>query len=418
MEPAVVSTALEPFAKTSEPIRRPIRLERVDPDAIRVVRKLSAAGFAAYVVGGAVRDLLLGRNAKDFDIATNARPEEVRRVFRHQCRIIGRRFRLAQVFFLRGQKVFEVATFRRNPAWSENEVESQDLLIRSDNVFGSADEDATRRDFTINGLFYDCDHGEVLDWTGGLRDLADNVIRTIGDPDVRFREDPIRMLRAIKFAARLDFGIDPEVYDSMVALREEIGRAARPRVFEEVMRLLRGGAARRSIHIAWDVGILATILPELSAFLDDDAEGGQGHRIFRALAEIDRIVAERKTPPDDSVLLATLLREPIFEWVDGARNKDEWRQAVEDKISEIDERLAIPRRTVEVLVRLYAAETRLLARRTGGFLETTLGSLAVDLARITLAAAGEQNSETGEWLQRLQARYPHAQERIAREDWR
>ncbi len=405
-------TAPGPAAASADgpaPARHPARFDdaRLDPDAVRVVRRLTAAGYEAYIVGGAVRDLLLGRPAKDFDIATNARPEDVKRVFRHNCRIIGRRFRLAHVFFSWGGKTYEVATFRRNPgsmvdAEPEPEVESRhahrgppaDLLIKNDNVFGDAHEDATRRDFTINGLFYDHDRQEILDWTHGVEDVQRRVVRTIGDPDVRFREDPVRILRAIKFAARLDCGIDPDVYDAMVAHREELNRAARPRVFEEILRLLRGGAARRSIYLAWDTGTLAVVLPELSAYLDDaGTDDDAGSRVFRALAEIDRITAERGTPPDDAVLLAALLREPIREWTLGARTREEWRAALDHKVAEIGERMAITRRIGESLARLYAAEVRLRAGRTGGFLATPLGPLAVDLAAITAAADGASARE-------------------------
>lgn len=372
----------------------------MDPDAVRVVRRLTAAGFEAYLVGGAVRDLLIGRPAKDFDIATSARPEDVKRVFRHNCRIIGRRFRLAHVFFSWGGKTYEVATFRRNPgSMVDGDAEAEtdhrsDLLIRNDNVFGDAHEDATRRDFTINGLLYDYDRQEILDWTNGVEDVQRRVVRTIGDPDVRFREDPVRILRAIKFAARLDFGIDPDVYDAMVAHREELHRAARPRVFEEILRLLRGGAARRSIYLAWDTGTLAVVLPELSAYLDDaGTDDDAGSRVFRALAEIDRITQQRGSPPDDSVLLAALLREPIREWTQGARTREEWRAALDHKVAEIGERMAITRRIAEGLARLYAAEVRLRAGRTGGFLATPLGPLAVDLATITAAADGASARE-------------------------
>lgn len=403
--------ALDPSGPA--PVRHPAQFDesRLDPDAVRVVRRLTAAGFEAYIVGGAVRDLLLGRQAKDFDIATSARPEDVKRVFRHNCRIIGRRFRLAHVFFSWGGKTYEVATFRRNPGSmvegdGDAEPESRhphqphhhghaaDLLIKNDNVFGDAHEDAIRRDFTINGLFYDHDRQEILDWTNGVQDVQRRVMRTIGDPDVRFREDPVRILRAIKFAARLDCGIDPDVYDAMVAHREELHRAARPRVFEEILRLLRGGAARRSIYLAWDTGTLAVVLPELSAFLDDaGTDDDAGSRVFRALAEIDRITEERGAPPDDSVLLAALLREPIREWTLGARTREEWRAALDHKVSEIGERMAITRRIGEGLARLYAAEARLRAGRSGGFLATPLGPLAVDLAAITAAADGASARE-------------------------
>lgn len=381
--------AKPPAPPLVEPQRHSVRFDdgRLDPDALRVVRKLEQAGYQAYLVGGAVRDLLVGRRAKDFDIATSARPEDVKRVFRSNCRIIGRRFRLAHVFFGWGARQYEVATFRRKPIGVEED--GDDLLIRSDNAFGDAHEDAERRDFTINALFYDHDRGQILDWVGGMADIERRVVRTIGDPDVRFREDPVRILRAIKFAARLDFGIDPDGYDAIVAHRDELARAARPRLFEEILRLLRGGEARRSIYLAWDTGALSIILPELSAYLDDgDLDGAAARRVFRALAEIDRMTAERGGPLDDLVLLASLLREPIREWSEGARTREEWRVAVEEKIAEIGERMAITRRTSEGLGRIYAAEARLRAGRSGGFLSTPLGPLARDLAIVNHVADG------------------------------
>ncbi len=213
-----------------------------------------------------MRDILVGRRPKDFDVATSATPNEVRSVFRN-CRIIGRRFRLAHVFF--GDKIIETATFRASPRDEDGSSDDADLLIRRDNVFGTETEDARRRDFTINGLFYDVEKEEVIDHVEGMTDLRQQLVRTIGDPDVRFQEDPIRMLRAIKFAARLDFQIERETYRSLLRWRDEIRKAAPPRVLEEIYRLLRGGAARRSMELLAETGIL----PILSTVMADLFEG-------------------------------------------------------------------------------------------------------------------------------------------------
>src|SRR3569623_923698 len=219
----------------------------IDADADRVVRKLTRAGYKAYLVGGCVRDLLVHRTPKDFDVATSATPNEIKATFRNS-RIIGRRFRLAHVFF--GSKIIETATFRANP----RDEDDHDLLIRRDNVFGTEQEDAKRRDFTINGLFYDVDREEVIDHVGGLAALDAKLISSIGDPDIRFQEDPVRMLRAIKFAARLDFGIEPATWRALLRWRSEISKCAPPRLLEEMHRLLRGGAARRSIELMVETG--------------------------------------------------------------------------------------------------------------------------------------------------------------------
>jgi tRNA nucleotidyltransferase/poly(A) polymerase len=233
----------------------------IDPDADRVVRKLTRAGFKAYLVGGCVRDLLVGKKPKDFDVATSATPNEIKATFRNS-RIIGRRFRLAHVFF--GSKIIETSTFRANP----RDEEAGDLLIRRDNVFGTETEDARRRDFTINGLFYDVEREEVIDHVGGLADLDAKLMRTIGEPEVRFQEDPVRMLRAVKFAARLDFGFEPTTYKALLRWRGEISKCAPPRLLEEIHRLMRGGAARRSFELLVETGVLAVLSPSLAGLLE------------------------------------------------------------------------------------------------------------------------------------------------------
>src|SRR5579872_3836651 len=341
--------------------------DRIDPDAAKVVRRLERAGYQAYLVGGCVRDLLLDGKPKDFDIATSARPEDVRALFRN-CRIIGRRFRLAHILF-GGGKVIEVATFRRNPAMeAPEEADSDvfdDLLIRSDNVFGEAHEDALRRDFTINALFYDLDRRQVLDWCGGMRDIQGRTIRTIGDPTVRFREDPIRILRAIKFAARLDLGIAPDVYDAMVWTREDLAKAARPRLFEEILRLLRGGASHRSMWLLWETGGMAVLLPELSAFLDDEeATEGGAERFFRKMNAVDAMTRTRGRPLDDVVLWTVLLQEPLDEACAGERDRI---RAATDFLDPVIERVAVPRRIADGVRRIVAILPRLTAGRTGRF---------------------------------------------------
>ena len=216
----VVATA-EPEAEEAgdrpapEPDGPPeIPLNVIDADALWVVRRLHAKGYEAYLTGGCVRDLLLGRTPKDFDVATAAHPNQVKAAFRN-CRLVGRRFRLAHVFFPSG-KVIETATFRANPT-DELEDLPNDLLVERDNVFGDVEQDARRRDLTVNGLFYDPLKGKVLDFVEGRKDLESRLIRTIGNPEVRFQEDPVRILRAIKFATRMGFTIEENTYAAMKA---------------------------------------------------------------------------------------------------------------------------------------------------------------------------------------------------------
>ncbi|HEX2732559.1 MAG TPA: polynucleotide adenylyltransferase PcnB [Polyangiaceae bacterium] len=353
------------------PQRYPVRIDeaRIDADAAKVVRRLVRAGYEAYLVGGCVRDLLLGAAPKDFDVATSARPEAVRRLFRNS-RIIGRRFRLVHVLFGAG-KVIETATFRRNPSDEDNA--SDDLLIRDDNTFGEAHEDAARRDFTINALFYDLELGEVLDWCGGMRDIEERAVRTIGDPVIRFSEDPVRMLRAVRFSARLDVGIDPATYHAMVQCRAALSMAARPRLFDEVLKFLRAGAAHRSTWLAWETGLLDVLLPELSAFLYDSPP--DRHRVWSVLDHLDLMSRAGQTI-DEVVLFCCLLVEPMLEACDGRQDR---LDACHEFLEPIVERLAVPRRIADAIRRIVAILPRLAAGANTKFVRTPLYPLAAQV---------------------------------------
>jgi poly(A) polymerase len=289
---------VEPSAKAPPEIPE----ANLDPDAVKVVRRLRRAGHQAYLVGGCVRDLLLGIRPKDFDVATSAHPGQVKETFRNS-RLIGRRFRLAHVFY-HGGKIVEVSTFRANPL-DELQDLPQDLLIRHDNVFGSAEEDARRRDFSINGLFYDVDEGRVIDYVGGKEDLRARRVRTIGAPDVRMREDPVRILRAIRFAAKCAFELEAETGAAMKTHVHEIPRCAPPRVLEEVLKLLRSGASRRCFELLREVRALRILIPPVAAYLES---GGleEAERHLRALDALDAHVRVGEIP-SDAVLLANLL---------------------------------------------------------------------------------------------------------------
>ncbi len=332
---------------------------RLDADVTRLVTRLVRAGHEAYLVGGCVRDLLLGKAPQDFDVATSARPEDVRAVFRNS-RIIGRRFRLVHVLFS-NRKVVEVATFRRNPQGETEQARDEDLLIRSDNAFGTIEEDAVRRDFTINALFYDVEDRTILDFCGGMPDIERRAVRTIGEPVTRFLEDPVRLLRAVKFAAKLDLGIDPDVVDAMLVTRDQLKLAARPRLFEEILRLLRGGASRRAMFLAWETGLLHVLLPELAMLLDDVGdESAPATRVFRLLAELDHRTTPQAAPFDDVVLFAVLLFEPLLEACEGEPDRG---AAAMDFCQPILERLAVPRRVADGVRRIVALAPKLLSGR-------------------------------------------------------
>lgn len=318
------------------PRRRRPRLETadLDQDALRVISRLQRNGYEAYLVGGCVRDLLLGRKPKDFDVATAAHPRQVKRLFANG-RIIGRRFRLVHVAY--GSHIIETATFRRAPVQRESD---EDLLITEDNEYGTAREDAQRRDFTINALFYDAINHRVIDYVGGLDDLEAGVLRTIGDARVRMAEDPVRILRAVKFATRLGFRIDEGTWIAMCELAPELARSAKPRVLEEILRLLRSGTSLGAFRMLRACGALRVILPQVDDFLgprDDpdptvhdradsywrllealDSEIHAGHQATPALAVavlylrlIERDALVRGREPGDLAQSAADLLEPF-----------------------------------------------------------------------------------------------------------
>jgi poly(A) polymerase len=338
----------------------------IDPDALKVLYRLKEAGFIACLVGGSVRDLLLGRRPKDFDIGTSAHPYQVKRLFRN-CWVIGRRFRLVHVKF--GQKIIEVATFRRlvppsdaieephappddNARYDERhgrerDAAARDLLIRRDNTFGTPEEDAFRRDFTINALFYDIATFSIIDYVGGLRDLGDRVIRAIGDPDERFLEDPVRMLRAVAFAERLGFALDAPVDEAIRRNRGEIARSSPARLIEEYYKILRTGASAPVFRTAARLGLLEAITPELQ-------RAGDSGDVWQSLERLDAYRHGFTAAPDtftNPVLLGSLL-VPLGLTPDGGHAA---REAAAPRLGT----LPVARRDIERLHQVLALQRRL-----------------------------------------------------------
>lgn len=305
----------------------PISRKNIPENVLKVLYRLHRNGYKAYLCGGSVRDLLLGRQPKDFDVVTDARPQQIRRLFRNS-RIIGRRFRLVHVLFQ--DFVVEVSTFRREP---EAQTTEDDLLVRDDNVFGSPVQDARRRDFTVNGLFYDIGDFTVIDYVGGIEDLNSRLIRVIGDPDIRFREDPVRMMRALEFAARLDFEIEADTWDSIHKHHDEILKASPARVTDEILELLRRGMSLESMHLMEATGLLESLLPELATMI----EAGDGDYLWKMLEVLDRTIASGRGV-SDVVLLSVILVPLVFRLID-------------EREAELDERL--PAGEVVPLVRDY-----------------------------------------------------------------
>lgn len=278
----------------------------IDPDALKVLYRLKQHNYIAYLVGGSVRDLLLGRHPKDYDIGTSAHPYEVKRLFRN-CWIIGRRFRLAHVRFP-PNKVIEVATFRRQAEPAEMALPVATVApppdhraVHRDNTFGTPEEDAFRRDFTVNALFYDIATFSIIDYVGGMEDLRLRVLRSIGDPDERFIEDPVRMLRAVVLAERLDFSIDPPILEAIAHHADEIVKASPARLLEEYYKILRSGASARIFRRLLEVGLLQHLSPELTR-----APGA----LWQSLHALDEYRSRFTSAPDtltNPILIGSLL---------------------------------------------------------------------------------------------------------------
>ncbi|HXZ88070.1 MAG TPA: polynucleotide adenylyltransferase PcnB, partial [Candidatus Binataceae bacterium] len=285
---------MEPFI--IERSEHPISRRDIDPNVLKVLYRLINAGHIAYLVGGGVRDLMVGRRPKDFDVATSAHPHQVRDLFRNS-RLIGRRFRLVHVFF--GPQNIEVATFRR---LSEDVADSDDLLIRHDNTFGTPEEDAFRRDFTINSLFYDPRTFRVIDYVGGVQDLQSRLIRTIGEPQTRMREDPVRMLRAVRFAVKMGFELDPATQTAIETHRDDLAKASVPRLVEETFRTLAVAEPERALVLLEQLGLLPAMLPGISEHLKSSGASLAETPTVRNLAALGATIAEGNVPSRGLVL--------------------------------------------------------------------------------------------------------------------
>ncbi len=338
----------------------PLSRAFVSTNALKVLYRLHRAGFVAYLVGGAVRDLLLGRKPKDFDIGTNARPQQVRQLFRN-ARVIGRRFRLVMVRF--AGEVVEVATFRRSPEPPEIEDgETTDVLAPTPEAdeFGTPEEDAWRRDFTVNGLFYNIADFSVIDHVGGLEDLEARVIRTIGPPRMRFAEDPVRMMRAVEYGARLGFRLDGELAEAIGVMHAEIRRAAPARIAYELVESLKGGQALAIFRGLEDSGLLEHTVPEAH----EGAAATTNALLWRLLASADGCVAAGQ-PPSEEVLLGLLLLPSVVGVLMGEGRTTpppgEVERAVRERLDGIALRLALSHYRTHLLRTGFLLLARLMA---------------------------------------------------------
>jgi len=299
----------------------------IPENVLKVLYRLHRSGYRAYLCGGSVRDLLMTRTPKDFDVVTDAHPSEVRRLFRNS-RIIGRRFRLVHIIFQ--DQVVEVATFRREPdraVVAPEDESAEDFLITDDNTFGSPLQDARRRDFTINALFYNISDFSVIDYVGGIEDLRQGRVRVIGDPDLRFREDPVRMMRAIEFASRLGFEIEEATYQGILRHRGDILKASPPRVSEEILELLRRGWSRGAIRLMVDTALLEPLLPEIYNAIRTD----RAPYFWKMLEVLDRTVQSGRRV-SDAVLLSVLMLPWVIEEIEVEEHRRDQRMRIGEVI--------------------------------------------------------------------------------------
>ena len=374
----------------------------ISPNALRVLYRLRDAGYAAYLVGGAVRDLLVGGHPKDYDVATDATPEQVKQQFRN-CRLIGRRFRLAHVVY--GREIIEVATFRANvdDGSGDRQLHEGGRLLR-DNVYGTIEDDAVRRDFTANALYYTIEDFSVRDFTGGFEDVHNHVMKLIGDPEQRYREDPVRMLRAVRLAAKLDFSIDPASADPIPELAPLLGEAAPARLFEECLKLFLSGNAVASYEGLERHGLLPVLLPESAAALKSNRSGALRRMLVEGLRGTDQRVVDDE-PVSPAFLFALLLwpaycRALMELQAQGMHAAEAQRRAADRVTVHQLAMIALPRRFSLPMQEIWLLQSRLAQRqpkRVGRLLAHPRFRAAYDFLVLRQFASPEHADEVQFW---------------------
>ncbi len=376
----------------------------ISENALKVLYRLKKSGYQAYLVGGGVRDLLLGREPKDFDVATDATPEQVRQVFRN-CRLIGRRFRLAHVRF--GREIIEVATFRS--ADFGKLAQSANGMVLDDNRYGTIEEDALRRDFTVNALYYNIADFSVVDYSTGMEDLRAGLLRLLGDPETRYREDPVRMLRAVRFAAKLGFNIEPATEEPIARLGHLLAEVPPARLFEEVLKLFVSGHAVASFEKMRHYGLFAWLFPQTDEALSHEEHEFPLTLLLRGLENTDRRLAEGK-PVTPAFLFAVLLWEPLrrraerLEREEGLPPYPAIQQAATEVVARQVQRVAVPRRFTTPMREIWSLQPRFRntrGKRPARLLAHPRFRAAYDFLLLR-AEAGEADPELAAWWTRYQ----------------
>jgi len=408
-EPAVIRPFILPRAEHG------ISRANISPNALKVLYRLKDAGYEAYLVGGSVRDLLLGREPKDFDVATSASPEQVEKEFRN-CRLIGRRFRLAHVRF--GDEIIEVATFRASGAADTEEdaglAHDGSGRILRDNIYGTVDQDAERRDFRVNALYYDIRDFSVHDFVGGLQDRREGVVQLIGDPEVRYREDPVRMLRAVRFAVKLGFKLHPGTEAPIVRLGPLLADVPAARMFEEILKLFLYGFGEQAFEALRHHGLFAHLFPRTEAALTVEEQGFPRVFIAKALANTDHRV-QHDMPVTPAFLFAALLWEPVRQAAmrleaEGLHPSEALRRASFEVVEDQVKRVALPRRFSTPMIEIFQMQPRFAQRqgkRPQRLMTHPRFRAAYDFL-VLRAQAGEAETELADWWTQLQTDNPAA----------
>ncbi len=381
----------------------------ISDNAIKVLHRLHKGGYQSFLVGGCVRDLLLRHQPKDFDVATDASPEEVRKLFRN-CRLIGRRFRLAHIHF--GREIIEVATFRATHeelADDDDRGQTDEVgRILRDNRYGRLEDDVWRRDFTANALYYTLDGYSIWDFVGGVEDIEQRVLRVIGDPETRYREDPVRMLRAVRFAAKLDFSIDDPSEAPLWDLGHLLKDVPPARLYDEIIKIFLAGRAVESFRLLEHYHLLGHLFPALAAELETDTDGQFRKLLLEGLVTTDRRVASEK-PVTAFFLFAVLLWAPIKKHFEKLHSKGmppipAMQQAVEDIVKAQQSHISVPRRTTIPMKEMLALQSRFNMRkgvRSLRFLHHPRFRAAYDFMLLR-AASGGFEADAAQWWTDIQ----------------
>ena len=383
----------------------------ISPNALKVLYRLKDSGYQAHLVGGGVRDLMLGREPKDFDIATDAHPEDVRRLFRN-CRLIGRRFRLAHVVY--GREVIEVATFRalheEGADSSVQHIDDEGRIVR-DNVYGDIEADAIRRDFTVNALYYNIADFSIIDYTAGMSDIEAGLLRLIGDPDTRYREDPVRMLRVVRFATKLGFRLEKATEEPIRRLASLLGDIPPARLFDEMLKLFMSGSALANFEMLRQYNLFGQLFPMTEQSLTHEDNYFQA-LVTRGMNNTDARIEEGK-PVTPAFLFAVFLWQPVQERAaqleaEGQHPVQALLHAGSQIISEQAAVMATPRRFSLPMREIWMLQLRLEnkgARRSQRLLTHPRFRAAYDFLLLRVEA-GEVPTETGDWWTQLQTENP------------